>query len=119
MMNDFSPFDLRAWTENGLTLQIRQKRSTTRKRTAKNSTRLYSLGAAAAFATAMALAPQTVVTNLSLSSMNWPSKVETSAYTLVNDEGISPTHWPTLVSALKLAPRIPDDDYSSDPDPIF
>lgn len=117
-MNDFSPFDLRAWAENGLTFPLRTKRIATQGRNKKDSSKIYFLSALT-LAAAVALAPQTIEAKPSQVLLNWRSTIDVPINGSDDHDAVSTTYWPKLVTVVNKAPRLPDDDYSSDPDPIF
>jgi len=120
-MDDFTSFDPRSWAKNGMTFRLTHKRVPTQKRTTKESIK-YFFGTASLVA-AVALTPQTIGAQPSQVLFKWSSSVTsingTDDKNSAPDNDYVPTnYWPKLVSVLRNAPVLPDDDHSSDPDLI-
>lgn len=114
-MGGFEPFDIRCWAEKGLTFALPQRHPVKSRIVKRPSLKTYFVSTA--IAAIAFLATSDLRAEPSLSIMNWLTPV--GAVNDVLEQGSVPKgYWPKLVSVLKYAPLLPEDDYSADPDPI-
>lgn len=118
-MGDFKSFDIRCWSEDGLTFLWPEEE--TSKQNPANRPSWKSILISSATAAIVFFSPiggGTGEAIASMSTLDWQTAPNQRLANVHSDANLPSDYWPKLVSALKIVPHLPEDDYSADPDSI-
>lgn len=117
-MGEFELYDIRWWSDRGLTTIPSSDRKSVRPRMSHRSVKKFILGVATAAFMNNASLP-VLAAEPGQSAMMWHELLPTDQIDGMGDTDAVPSgYWPQLVSAVKRAKHLPVDDYSFDPDPL-
>jgi hypothetical protein len=119
-MLGFEEFDIRCWAERGLTFALPRRQSASSPRRTSRPGLKYIVSAAAAVSLMAFMSTANYASENTRVITEWHERISTNGGTPTEGAEFVPQgYWAKLVSAVKVARQVADDDYSHDPDPLF